>query len=296
MATSTIAWSGTLTALSSIAHGGDRNGNITMLRREAVVQPDGELMYVPVISGNAFRARLRRIGEELLRDVLDYEGRLPRSVAVALRGGGTLARVAGDPLSGQPLQRLRRLIPQIGVFGGVGGGTIIEGSLKVGKVQPQVTETAHLTRARTTLSMFEAIQMERYARGDDSDTHSVGAPSDFGIEFTSDGRPEISALEERGDSSLMQYTIETFSAGTIFSTWLRLERASQLEVAFFTDVLATFGHHGWLGGRSAIGHGQIRVDLAPTVLAGAQNAAPVDWRDEVGHRADEALDALKVLT
>ncbi|GAA3131940.1 hypothetical protein GCM10020255_005970 [Rhodococcus baikonurensis] len=43
-------------------------------RRSNSARRDGEL--VPIISGNSFRGTLRRIGEELLRDVLDYEGTL----------------------------------------------------------------------------------------------------------------------------------------------------------------------------------------------------------------------------
>lgn len=297
MATATIAWDGTITAVSSIAHGGETRGTIKMLRREGVRQSDGSLLYVPVISGNAFRARLRRIGEELLRDTLLYEGRLPRSVAVALRGGGTLARVAGEPLSGRRLKTLRQLVPQIGVFGGVGGGTIIEGCLKVGKVQPHLAETAHVTGVESDLSVFDATQLEQYARGDDTDAHSLlGPPRHHGIQLAADGQPDLVEAESDGDSSLMQYAIETFPAGTTFSTWLRLDRATELEVSFFTDVLDTFSRSGWLGGRSAVGHGQVRLALTSRLLAGQSPSAPVDWRDAVSGWRDEALEALEVLT
>lgn len=99
---STITWSGTLTALSSIAHGGETRGTITLLRRELVASPERDgLLSLPIISGNTFRGRLRRLGEELLRDELRYEGLLTPAAAHALRGGGALACLTHLPT---PLQ------------------------------------------------------------------------------------------------------------------------------------------------------------------------------------------------
>ena len=48
----TTQWEGTLTALSSIAHGGETRGTITLLRRELVCSSSGELVHVPIVSGN----------------------------------------------------------------------------------------------------------------------------------------------------------------------------------------------------------------------------------------------------
>lgn len=157
----TVSWTGTLTATSSIAHGGETRGTITLLRREIVVQPDGRPIHVPVISGNSFRGRLRRIGEELLRDTLHYETQLPLTVAHALRGGGSLAKTSGTPLSGQRLHDLRALVPQVGVFGCAGGGRIVDGCLQIGKVVPHVAETTHITGGITQQTpAFDATQIE----------------------------------------------------------------------------------------------------------------------------------------
>jgi CRISPR type IV-associated protein Csf2 len=161
----TVIWTGTLTAVSSIVHGGDTRGTITLLHREVVVQPDGRPVFVPVISGNAFRGRLRRIGEELLRDTLRYEGELPLSVAHALRGGGALAKTPGTPLSGRRLAALRDLVPHVGVFGCAGGGRIVDGCLQVGKVMPFLAETAHiLGDDHGQLPSFDSTQLETQQR------------------------------------------------------------------------------------------------------------------------------------
>ncbi len=309
--TATVFWTGTLTALSSIAHGGETRGTITLLRRELVIQPDGRPVHVPVISGNAFRGRLRRIGEELLRDTLGYEGHLSLAAAHALRGGGALAKTSAEPLSGRRLADLRALVPHVGVFGCAGGGRILDGALQVGKVVPHLAETAHILPAgHPQLPAFDATQVETYVRADDTSAHAfteVLAPARIPVDPA--GHPQLehlpeppqpaerpAAAEPSDTAMLMLYRVETFPAGTRFGTWLRLDRATDLELAFFTDVLAAFTHDGRLGGRAGIGHGRVHTDLTRTHLAGDTSAGKVDWRAQLrGHR-DDALTALGALT
>ncbi|MFD7161737.1 hypothetical protein ACFV9C_44630 [Kribbella sp. NPDC059898] len=282
----TVRWAGTLTAVSSVAHGGVTYGTMTMLRHMQVIQPDGRPELVPVVSGNAFRGRLRRIGEELLRDALDYTGDISLPAFHALRSGGALAKVSGQPLSGQRLADLRRLAPQVGVFGCAGGGRIIDGCLQVGMVVPIVRETLHLLPAEVrpadtfTIPAMRATQMEAAVRLDNTEQHGI---------------PDI-AGEAAGDNStvLMKYSTQTFTAGTRFSTWLQLTRATPVEVSFFTEILQHFAIDSRLGGRAATGHGQVVSDLTRTVLTGPDEQA--DWRAHVHRHHDDALRALKDLS
>ena len=280
-----IIWSGTLTAVSSIAHGGQTRGTITLLRRELVCTAQGSLVHVPIISGNTLRGRLRRIGEELLRDAVGYEGLLSPAAAHVLRGGGALAKTGGEPLSGARLARMRQLVPQIAVFGGAGAGTIISGALDVGKVVPVLAETSRITGLDGAMSAFTATQLEAYTRQDDGDGHdfvAVAAPSR--LDFDEDGQPTVRAA---ADSSQMLFHLETFPAGTVFVTWLRLRRPTPVETGFFAEILAEFSRDGRLGGRVGIGHGQVRVALDSN-----EPVAGADWRAWVrGHR-DEVLEVL----
>ena len=174
--TATIRWSGTVTAVSSIAHGGQQLGTTTLLRREKMLLADGRIDYVPVISGNTFRGWLRRVGEDLLREQLRYDGQLSLTAAHALRGGGALAKTSGPALAGQRLATLRSLVPQVGVFGCAAGGSVVNGCLQVGKVVPLVAEVAHTVpvhlQNRCTHSHFDLLQVETFARQDDTDTHA----------------------------------------------------------------------------------------------------------------------------
>src|SRR5207247_9580870 len=106
-----LTWSGTITAVSSIAHGGETRGTVTLLRRELVRQPGGQAVLVPLISGNSFRGLLRRVGEALLREVLAYDGASPLPAPHALRGGGALAKTSREPSSGHRLQPQPALLP-----------------------------------------------------------------------------------------------------------------------------------------------------------------------------------------
>ena len=289
----TTRWDGTLTALSSIAHGGETRGTITLLRRELISAPNGDLVHVPIVSGNTLRGRLRRVGEELLRDAVGYEGLLHPAAAHALRGGGSLAKTGHEPLSGSRLQQLRELVPQIGVFGAAGGGTIINGALDVGKVVPHLSETTHITGVSTTRSAFTGTQLEAYTRQDDGDGHDfagviTASETGAGLLFDDTGRPEPVL---RG-SNQMLFHIETFPAGTMFSTWIRLRRPSPLEMAFFLEVLDNFRDDGRLGGRVGIGHGQVRVSLSAD--ATTPQDLP-DWRTVVDQNRAEILNALQGL-
>jgi hypothetical protein len=308
----TLSWDLALTATSSISHSGITRGTTTLFRRETVIQPDGRAVEVPILSGNSFRGRLRRIGEELLRDTLHYEGQLTLATAHALRGGGSLAKTSGEPLSGRRLHELRALIPHVGVFGCAAGGRIIDGCLQVGKVVPHLQETAHiLTAPRGGLSSFSTAQIETYMRHDDSDTHAFTDVTTHRVDVDTTGRPHleqlpadtdsqlmqfhVETLPADTDSQLMQFHVETLPAGTELSSWLRLERATDLEVAFFTDVLAAFTTAGRLGGRAAIGHGHVRTTATCTQLAGTP-PTPIDWRAHLTNHRDDALATLATLT
>lgn len=278
--TTTITWTGTITALSSIAHGGETKGVLTLLRRELIRQPDGTLLPVPIISGNSFRGVLRRVSEELLRDTLTYEGSLSLAAAHVLRGGGALTKAAREPLSGARLRTLRELIPHIGIFGTAAGGRIIDGALRVGKVVPYLAETAHLTGHAEPTSAFSATQLESYTRHDDTTDHA------FVIPLTPDA-PELS----ESDTQQMLYRLETFPAGTRFESWVELVRATDLEISYFAAVLDRFTHNARLGGRSARGHGRVRLDLTPSI----SSLLTTDWQTHLQTHRDQILTALEDL-
>ena len=107
--------------------------------------------------------------------------------------------------------------------------------------------------------------------------------------------PQLDELPEVSDTDqLMRFRIETLPAGTQMSTWLRLDRATPREVAFFTEVLEVFTRDGRIGGRAAIGHGRVATELTCTQLAG-EPAETVDWRAPLLADPAAAITALQAL-
>ena len=275
-------WEIEMTAKSPISHRGELIGTTAIGRRMKIIQPDGSVELVPVISGNSFRGVLRRIGEELLRDVLGYEGKLPLAVAHTLRNGGAIVKTQAEPITGRRLYQLRELIPQLSVFGGAIGAAPIDGCLRVGHVVPIVTEATPILR-RTyegpIPSRFDIEALESYSHLDDVTAGHAGTTVDTDAETGGSGSP------------VMRYDIETLAPGTRFESWVQLVRGSDLDHAFAADVLAEFTRSGWLGGRTGIGHGQIA-----TTLASDPDGAPVvDWREIVAAHRAEALETLLAL-
>lgn len=266
-----ITWTGTATAQSSISHGSETRGLITMLRRETIIGPDQTPITIPLISGNAFRGRLRRVAEQQLADVLGYHGKLTLAAAAALRSGGSLVKTNAAPISGSRLADLRRLVPLIGIFGTAGAGRIIDGCLQVGKLIPHATETQHLTGQPSTLSVHDLTQIETYSRVDDTYRHGSDNPDD-------------------APATQLQYRLETFRTGTRFDVWVNLTSPTDLEIAFFTELLDSYSMTATIAGRSAIGHGRLLVDLTCTTPP-----PDIDWRSEIASAASEAIDALNQL-
>lgn len=268
-----ITWKGTVTAVTSVAHAGDTRGTISMLRREQIIQPDNTIAQVPIISGNSLRGRLRRIAEGLLREVLGYEGQLTPAAAHVLRSGGSLTKVAGEPLSGSRLADVRTYLPLIAVFGSAAGGRVIDGCLQVGKAIPLVTETDHLTGATSRLSSYDIVQLENYTRLNDADNHDFPA-----------------TCEPATNDTQMLYQLETYRAGTTFTLSIHLDQPTELEAAFFTSVMAAFLARPRLGGRLAVGLGHATASL------NCHGTLPtLDWADWLKDHRTNAISALGTL-
>ncbi|MFT7022446.1 MAG: hypothetical protein ACJA07_001530 [Rhodococcus sp. (in: high G+C Gram-positive bacteria)] len=272
----TETWELEITARAPISHRGEMIGTTAMFRRMKVIQPDGSIALVPVVSGNSFRGVLRRLGEEILRDVLGYDGLLPLPVAHMLRNGGSIVKSSTEPLTGRRLQELRAMVPQLSVFGGAVGSAPIAGCLRVGHVVPLVAEAAPILRFEydTPLpSRFDVETLESYSHLDD-----VSTARDTVVE----------GGNGTTTSPLMRYEIEALAPGTRFESFVQLCRGTELDKDFAADVLHEFSNRGWLGGRTGIGHGQVATSIVPALDDGVGNL----WREAISSHRDEAVEAL----
>lgn len=260
---------GVVTALSSITHnGGERNGTVTQLRREKFAQPNGKVARVPVISGNAIRGILRDRGmfsmlRQLGYGVNEENGEvtgLPLNAFYFLFSGGALTSTGDGHIDIEHFRNMRVTIPLISIFGGAAGNTIMPGKLKIGKLIPICTETAHLIPERflpeNIQTVWEYCQTEMYTRRDDEKNDRVRMLI---------SRPELGdgslPAEKKAAPQQMKYDVETIAAGTQFFWKIVLEDVSDVEFEAFLATILEFSKSPNIGGKSAVGHGEISIKL-----------------------------------
>lgn len=245
---SILKYEGTVTALSSIAHGAQSLGTITYLRRERFILSNNTQEDIPVISGNAWRGLLRDVAADLWWERVGSP-KMTLAVVHALWSGGALAKVAGQTLTGSRLASIRKAVPVVGIFGTAGGGRIIDGCLQVGKMVPICKETSHIVpkefQEKDLPSFWDITQIEYYSR-------NALTPKSIG---------ENRKKEEDETFDPMRFGVETFIAGTRFYTWFALAHPSIDEKNFFFEALSAYLNAPKVGGMNKIGHGELLFDF-----------------------------------
>lgn len=278
----TIEFSGIVTALSSVFHGGGQSFGInSKLRREKFVQPDGSVEEVPVISGNGIRGMLRDLGMAHMCRALGYgeEGEDGRPDGLSLPAfyflfsGGSLTKVSGRGLDIDRARELRELIPLVGVFGGAMGNQIMPGKLKVDKMIPICKETAHLLPEtavpESPESIWEYLQEEMYTRKDDEKDENKRLLIDGNVRALLEAEArskraetvQPAVQENTGQNQQMMYYVETFAAGTQFYWSVVLEDVTDIEFDAFATCLVTFSQRPYIGAKSNVGLGKVAVQF-----------------------------------
>lgn len=277
----TYIFEGEMTAQTSISHIGDTFGINARLRREKIVQPDGSVEEVPIISGNAIRGILRDRGMLHMLKVLGYgvdeqTGEvcgLSLPAFYFLFSGGALTKGGGNAgLDVDEARRWRNLIPLVALFGGAMGGQIMPGKLKCGKAIPICRETVHIVPDRFVTgkeqSIWDMCQEEAYTRRDDEKNENLRSLLQPEVR----GLLEASAMSKRakagtkddvagdtGQSQQMRYFVETLAAGTRLFWDMTLDDVTMLEFDALCATLAEFSRHPYIGGKSGVGHGKVVV-------------------------------------
>lgn len=279
----TYVFEGVMTALSSISHIGDTHGINAKLRREKVVQADGSVEEVPIISGNSIRGILRDRGMLQMLAMLGYgvdrETGEIRGLSLPafyfLFSGGALTKDAGRGIDVDMARKWRDLIPLVALFGGAMGNQIMPGKAKIGKAIPICAETAHLIPERfvngsALESIWDQVQEEAYTRRDDEKSESLRqliAPEVRGLleAEASQRRARAGTGEdvagETGQKQQMRYYVETLAAGTRLFWEVALDDVSDLEFEAFCATLAEFSRFPYLGGKSGVGHGKVAISF-----------------------------------
>ena len=277
----TLVFEGQMTLLTSCSHIGESYGINSKLRREKIIQPDGSVEEVPIISGNSIRGILRDRGMLHMLRTLGYgvneESGEVQGLSLAafyfLFSGGALTKISGRGLDVDEARRWRDLIPLVAIFGGAMGNQILSGKCKIGKGIPICSETSHLIPERFVdgnelKSIWDLCQEEAYTRRDDEKNEKLRqliAPQVRGLledkaraQRAKTGTREDVA-EETGQRQQMRYYVETLAAGTRLFWEVTLDDVTDLEFEAFAICLAEFARFPYIGGKSGVGHGKVSI-------------------------------------
>lgn len=238
------------TALSPISHIGDSVGINAEFRRQRILHAEKPI-EVPVITGNSFRGILRDCAARYMLNLLGVEN-LPLPTFYLLFSGGALSKQVSTAIKLESARNVRRVVPMLSLFGGASGNHIMAGRLKVGTLYPIARETVHLIpptiTAQTMHSVYDLVHNEAFTRSDDA--KNVHYERYFA---TSD---DVAAPQQ------MRYEVETLIAGTQLYGWIYIDGdESSLEYWALLSALHEFSRVPALGGKSATGHGLVKMEF-----------------------------------
>jgi len=235
---------GYIIALSPIHSSGDeKTGSETLLRRLNYIV-DGKRVEIPVLSGNAIRGVLRR---ELMADMLmqlDYKLTNTKIYHMLFSGGmlETVDEKSTGVIDIELKRKIRRTIPPIAVLGSSLGNQIFEGKLKVNMALPICKELKDF--------LPEDIQIKPQT--------SVYEFLDWTFTTRRDELHEERKEDEQATQMMVNF--EVFAPGTPFYHEFILNDATEVERAVLVRMLNLWQHKPYIGGKSAIGLGKLKLN------------------------------------
>lgn len=261
-----MKWEAKITALAPISHNDEASLSTTTPFRRIKVDVDGKIEHIPVYTGNAWRGILRRHAAADFVKTLEID-KLTQKQYHILFTGGMLDQGSSGDIDLEFKRKLREMIPFMSVFGGATGNTVIQGKLIVGMLFPIAMETSQFTGIDSDRSIFEFLDTIFYTHRDDR---------------------EIEA--EVNETVQMKYEIEVLVPGTVLVGEIILQTDDEIEKSAFGAALRSWLRDPYLGGRSAVGHGKIKVEFDP-----ADIPDPKPYHEYLQEHKKEILQFLEVL-
>lgn len=250
----TLTFEGTLTALTSIHTGGDEKTGVENMMRKLVFIVDGEEELVPIIDGNSIRGNLRRL---LLKDFfeqLGYTIKTPR--LYYLLSGGALEEVSASDaghLNLEMRREIRAFIPPLSLLGASIGNQAFTGKLIVGKALPICCELNDFLPIQGKLSYHTYITEAFNTRRAERELPESVAENLRG----KDEEPTIQ----------MKVSLECFAPGTKFYHKFMLMDTTAIEKSCFARMVELWRERPFVGGKSAVGYGEVRIDYPKLILS-----------------------------
>jgi hypothetical protein len=264
------------TAIDAIHHGAGISGNVSLLRTQAIITPEGLEEEVPFISGNSFKHMIREAGARYALAAMGVEdGTLTKPVVDLLFSGGSLSK-AGAAVDLERARQLEGLFPLLSLCGYSAGNVMVPGKLYVDNLHLACEENAW-RMPQEVAALPPAQKPAGYLRGDG-----------FGTRHESSRRPHVARLltdaenkrlaeraadnalvqhGNKGDSAQMIYEYEVIKPGAVLWGALHLDELTEMEYAALRSALTTacegVGPDGGLlfrvGAKASIGCGRVSI-------------------------------------
>ena len=243
---------GLITLKTSLVHSESYLGVDAKFAREKILVNDTDTEWIPRLSGNSIRGKLRDLAAAYYLDGLGLSA-VPLKLFYLLFSGGSLSRNESK-IDLELKRNIGANIPLLSVWGCAVGNQMIHGRLKVGKGYPVARETERLLpeqfRTLPKPSIWDLITEESMTRLDDVKDEWL---SRYCKEMAQQkALPEESSIQ-------MRYRVETLCPGTQLYHWFSLQLVTPVETGCFLSALKRFQEHPHLGGMSATGHGLVEI-------------------------------------
>jgi len=192
--------------------------------------------FIPCISGNSFRGRMRRLA------MIDFCRRvgitkIDKKAYHTLFTGGFL----DQSTQYEDFDRLEEFVkacPMLGVLGSAIGNMTIEGEMLVGWAYPLCRE-----RGTGDQSFWQFLDTVFQTRHDSSKTEN-------GLELTG---------EDKEGAQQMKYEYEVFAPGTPFEHRIACTSDKELITSAFVHLLGLFVKSPYIGGQGSVGNGELNL-------------------------------------
>jgi CRISPR/Cas system CSM-associated protein Csm3 (group 7 of RAMP superfamily) len=258
----TLTFEGILTALTTIHTGGDEKTGVENMMRKLEFIVDDERELVPIIDGNSIRGNLRRL---LLRDFFDQIGYVIKTPRLFyMFSGGALEEVSSQDSGTMNLlmrREIRALIPPLSLFGCSMGNQAFTSKLVVAKALPICRELNNFIPPQSKLSFHEYITESFATRRAEREI------------------PESVQMNQRVEEPTIQMkvSLECFAPGTRFYHKFKVLDATPIEKSCFARMVELWRERPYVGGKSAVGYGEIKIDYPKLTLT---SETYLDWLQE----------------
>lgn len=292
-------------AVQPVVHLQGSEGNIGIIARSKVQQPDGSFAEIPHISGNSIRHSLREVGSLAMLEAADLLGPwLPENALRLLFAGGMVAG-AGKPVKIAEWRELVRLLPHLSLLGGCVGNRVREGSLTCDYARLVCEESLHVLpqwvgewleeQGRVAppecdhLETVQQVRMDPTLRPSRQALLSPGARED--VEHRLLKSENASELDDdraklASKSTMLPYEFQAVVSGSLWYWRVTATTTSEIESDALGVMLAAWLTNPRVGGKRNGGHGLLEVAHVRGQLRRVDTSSP-DTLTSEGIRSPE---------